>query len=664
MSDDSATAANLTTSHSELGLRVAYALLLTISLALTTARLMQAQPLMSANDRSRWSTVWSLVERGTFQIDEIRQRPGWDTIDLVRHDGHFYSTKPPILSTLVAGVYWVVKHTLGWTLDDDLPATSRLILMIINVLPFYAVLLLLIDMLERHARESFTRACILATAAWGTLLLSFLVTLNNHTPATVGLIVCLWALGRILDGEQQRGWLYAVAGFSAAVTCCLELPAAALGVMVFAFLCRQSPRHTLLWFVPAAVIPLAAFFGTNVIATGSWKPFYMYYGTEKYVFIHEGVPSYWANPQGLDQAKDGPLAYLLHCTFGHHGVFSLTPVFLLTLWGWLTCARWRGSSLRTLLVLGLMTTLIVFGFYLSKTENYNYGGVSIALRWMLWLIPFWLLTMIPVLDRWRPDRWGRALVVGLLGLSVFSAWYPFEGPWQQPWLFQRMEAGGWIDYSNPAPPPGQPFHAWIHQLPPAASLEPLADYWAQWEGLDTNGNVVRLRLQDSGRTASGGRTIQRIDVIEQTGDLKREWTLDIDRNAFDKGAAVSDVIVWPVELLSADERRRRLVFLHGLPRSRAYVPGRLRYLHTPLQRDAFECRLAASRVLDRPGDALTPAIYRRDLWLSDAVPFGVLRWEATVSDPATGAMLSREVMNITSAGENFTSPSHWEGRTQ
>ena len=76
-------------------LRTAQILIVVIATLLHTVFLSKAKPLQSANDRSRWCTVWSLVERGTFQIDEIRQRPGWDTIDMVHVDDHFYSTKPP-----------------------------------------------------------------------------------------------------------------------------------------------------------------------------------------------------------------------------------------------------------------------------------------------------------------------------------------------------------------------------------------------------------------------------------------------------------------------------------------------------------------------------------------------------------------------------------------
>src|SRR5882672_1431029 len=47
-------------------------------------------PMHSVNDRSRWATVYSLAERGTYQIDES---PWPMTIDRVQLKGHSYSSK-------------------------------------------------------------------------------------------------------------------------------------------------------------------------------------------------------------------------------------------------------------------------------------------------------------------------------------------------------------------------------------------------------------------------------------------------------------------------------------------------------------------------------------------------------------------------------------------
>lgn len=51
-----------------------------------------ALPMHSVNDLSRWQTIYSLAERGTYNID---QTPWPDTIDRVRIRGHYYSSKPP-----------------------------------------------------------------------------------------------------------------------------------------------------------------------------------------------------------------------------------------------------------------------------------------------------------------------------------------------------------------------------------------------------------------------------------------------------------------------------------------------------------------------------------------------------------------------------------------
>jgi hypothetical protein len=81
---------------------------------------------IGANDRSRWATVRALVDDGTYAIghrDPSAATPdnpygdvgivfedGWQTIDKVFPPGqpNFYSSKPPLLPTLLAGEYWLL----------------------------------------------------------------------------------------------------------------------------------------------------------------------------------------------------------------------------------------------------------------------------------------------------------------------------------------------------------------------------------------------------------------------------------------------------------------------------------------------------------------------------------------------------------------------------
>ena len=74
------------------------------------------RPFLSANDRSRWCTLRALVEDdmrvegAPYAIDKVINEPGWDTIDMVKHDGHLYSSKPPLVPTLLAAEYWVIHR--------------------------------------------------------------------------------------------------------------------------------------------------------------------------------------------------------------------------------------------------------------------------------------------------------------------------------------------------------------------------------------------------------------------------------------------------------------------------------------------------------------------------------------------------------------------------
>lgn len=394
-----------------------------------------SSPMLSANDRSRWCTVWSLVERGTYQIDEIITKPGWNTIDKGRFQDHFYSSKPPFLSTIVAGVYWTLKQAFGLDLLERTHATVRTILVVINWLPWMIALALLAATGERYAQTDFGRVFLVVAAAGGTFLTTFLTTLNNHTIAAASVVFAIYPALRITNDGRRGGWLFALAGFWGAFAACSEIPAALFGVMLFAALLRNSPSRTLAWFVPAAIVPLAFFFYTNWLCTGGLRPFYANFGAPNdtfYKYVHNGVPSYWMNPSAIDRGEASAWVYLFHCTFGHHGIFALSPIFLFTIVGWFRLGK--PFPLRTVGWLSLVLTIWVVAFYLWRTQSYNYGGNTSGLRWAFWLIPLWLLALVPAVDAWGQRRWFQVVCVLLLAVSAFSVAFPHVNPWQPPWL--------------------------------------------------------------------------------------------------------------------------------------------------------------------------------------------------------------------------------------
>jgi hypothetical protein len=633
-------------------------LLILIAMTLGTVRLIEATPLQSANDRSRWATVWSLVERGTYQIDEVRQHRGWDTIDKVRHNDHFYSSKPPLFATLVAGGYWVLKHTLGWTINPADPestgAVCHLLLFLVNIVPTAVALGCLAKLLWRHGEISFTRNFVFAAACFGTLWSAYLPSLNNHTPAICCVVFALRAAIVSLPAHLTTTRV-ATAGFMAGSAVTFELPALAFFAGLFVILLKTDRRKTLLAFLPAAIVPIAAFFVTNYIAAGDWKPFYAHYGTDKYLFVENGVPSYWLNPKGVDAARDSFYEYLLHCTFGHHGLFSLTPILVLSFVGMMRVHKWQHSPLAAYNVLGALMTAIVLVYFLTKTDNYNYGGVSVGLRWMLWLIPFWLLMMLSAVDLLSSNRLGQWLLMALMAPSIFSAWHPFDAPWRQPWLFDWMTAKGWIDYSDPPPKFDHPRFSWIGRLP----MEPERqdDYWVEFSGVAVDGTAITLRIADGGPVEVQGRPGRRVEFVWNQGrptESSRTVVLDAARvNDGDKG----DLILWPEGKPSSTEELASRELVYGLPLTTEYRCAAVRYQRLPMRKDAFRCEIGVgfgARGSTAPG--IESVLIRSEFWSSPELPFGVAYWDLQTSNYETGSALAQRKLSLVRAGRLIPLP--------
>lgn len=413
------------------------------------------RPFLSANDRSRWLTVRALVEHGKYEIDELVGQPTWDTIDMVQHRGrdgelHLYSSKPPLLATLVAGEYWLLHRLTGWTLGDHPYEIGRAMLVTINIVPLVLMFIIVAWLVERLGTTDWGRVFVVATATLGTFLSTFAVVLNNHLPAAVSAAIALYAIVRIAFDGERRWPLFALAGLAAAFTAACELPALAFLGGVSLMLALRSPRQTALAFLPAVAVVAAAFFATNWIAHESLRPPYMHRSSTdpddnwySYTYTVNGQErqSYWLRPKGLDAGEKSKATYALHALVGHHGIFSLTPVWLLSIVGTL---MWLSSSDRprrelAALIGGLTLVCLVFYIGLRPQNDRNYGGMTSGFRWMFWFTPLWLVVMIPAADRLARSTLGMTLAAVLLTFSVLSASYPTWNPWTQPWIYNWLQ---------------------------------------------------------------------------------------------------------------------------------------------------------------------------------------------------------------------------------
>ncbi len=444
----------------------------------------EPSPFYSSNDKSRWATVRTLVEQGTYVVgkrENFRKETGYTDSGVIFDDeyksldkvmnpetGEFYSSKPPLFSTALAGEYWVLHRLFGWDFERDRWPVACVILLTVNVLPFAFYLWLLAKLIDQWGSTDFGRLFAFTLAALGTFLLPFGMTLNNHNPAAYCVVFALYPLLRKEPGSGSESPAeLAASGFFAGLTACLDLPAAALTAGLLLPLVWVRPVRTLIWFVPAMLVPVAAFFACNYAALSRLTPAYSEFGGPWYDF----PGSHWKKLKdaqdgkfvpGLDFAQESKEVYAFHLLVGHHGWFSLTPAFVLSAAGLgMLIWRGRGDGLRVLrrkvggavltpTIVGWITaivSIVVFGFFVLKTNNY--GGSTSGPRWFFWLIPLWVLAAVPAADRIGRWKGGKILAAVLLGFGVLSVFYPACNPWRNPWVQQAGERAGWWSYDVP-----------------------------------------------------------------------------------------------------------------------------------------------------------------------------------------------------------------------
>ncbi len=484
---------------------LASALLVAAATLLVVVRITLVPGPFADPDRSRFLTVESLVLEGDYAVgSRVTSSDGavsdlgpvsrGRTVDVVLdpETQQFYSSKPPLLPTLVAAEVLALQRAFSWRIDTHGSALVRAVLLTFHAAPFFAYLVLLAFWLSRTCSSPRVRLYVLALAGFATFVTPFTSALNNHAlgafSALFAVVPTLWIF------EHRRGALLAwiVAGFAGGACFTQEMPALTLvGACTFLLFTVDRAR-TLLFFVPAALLPMLASLAANTVALGNpW--FFFQVPTAWYHF--EGA--YWLRPSGLDVGERSVLVYAFHLVVGHHGLLSLTPAFwlavvalirrplagrglrlarvglvllgaavlvllpailnkrfglpdelailpilvlgaapLLAPYGWWRSAATRGEASARLSAACILPTLT---FYLVESDNY--GGITSGPRWLLWLTPLLLLLLPEPVARLERSTLGRVCLVVLFAASAFSALSVGLNPYQHPWLYVWWTAG-------------------------------------------------------------------------------------------------------------------------------------------------------------------------------------------------------------------------------
>ena len=124
-------------------------------------------------------------------------------------------------------------------------------------------------------------------------------------------------------------------------------------------------------------------------------------------------------------------------------------VGMLAFLSWLIDIRRGGEPMAAVAWMTAVLTVVVLAFYATTTKARNYGGSTQGLRWLFWLIPFWLLLLPRGVAAGQHRGWVRKLSLLALLFSILSVGYAMRNPWSHPWVQDALE---------PAPPRADRLH--------------------------------------------------------------------------------------------------------------------------------------------------------------------------------------------------------------
>ena len=400
----------------ELSLRfVLCSLMMGISMVMVVWAL-QDSSLDNANTGSRYATIESLVDYGTYSIDDSRYVR---TIDKYKANGHYISSKPPTLPTIGAGVYWVYQQLTGKQIARSEGTVVRLVSFctgglchVLFLIYFYRLCVLLL-------KRDLSILVAMAGACFAYLGVAYATHINNHSTAAA-LAVCGLYYACAIRMGTAKPWHWPLAGFVLGVLPAIDLSGLGISALIGLYLLAHDWKKTLLWFAPALLPGLVTHLALTYSISGSFKPFYLNSELKDFKGFH------FKNAGGIDGLREPKHIYAFNVLIGHHGVFSMTPLFLFGLWELGSCLRHRRYWRESLLSAAVLVAF--FGFYIFRTRNY--GGWCVGMRWLVPVMPLLLLYFGLWLDRVRLTRAWWALVLPAFLVSCFNVQDGLTSPFQ------------------------------------------------------------------------------------------------------------------------------------------------------------------------------------------------------------------------------------------
>jgi hypothetical protein len=186
------------------------------------------------------------------------------------------------------------------------------------------------------------------------------------------------------------------------------------------YLFTYDKKRTLLWFVPALLPGMMVHLALTYQISNSFKPFYL--NSELKTFKQ----FYFKQPGGIDGLREPKWLYAYNTLLGHHGLFSMTPLYCFSVYELLRCFKARRLVAESLVCAAAVAAFLTFFIWRTR----NYGGWCVGMRWYVPIMPLLLLYFGVWVDRVRITRGLWLLVLLAFSISCFNVQDALSSPFQ------------------------------------------------------------------------------------------------------------------------------------------------------------------------------------------------------------------------------------------
>lgn len=387
---------------------------------------------------SRYLTIESIVEDHDFIIDDKHDA----TEDIIYRDGHWYSSKPPVLPIVASSVYYVAHNFF----NQDFPSfdevhedqyyyslypTVYFTSLIFVGGTFLLLLFYFYKTLKLFSIDKKHHLPLILGLGIGTLFFSYSITLNNHTIAGALLFISFYYLLLLkneVNNVAKLNQRLAISGFLASLAAVIDLPTGLTfyGLFFLYFLFKFGYKKIIYYIWPAVII-LAIHFYFNYQIFGGFLPAQVY-------------KQYWIGPDGdwINQEASPDFSYrnawpiyLFNILIGSHGLLLYTPVLALAFYGMYKIIKEKKEFLweAVLVLVGFLLVIIFYTFF-----SRAYGGTAYGFRWFIAVTPL-IYFFIIFLFQGQPSRKISLIFTLLFGWSAIFAIIGAYDPWPAGFVF-------------------------------------------------------------------------------------------------------------------------------------------------------------------------------------------------------------------------------------